>query len=131
MDEGRERQWLRRHAILAPFGIFAATVLLVVRSGQWDGWESLGLAAEMVDLGAVLYAMDAVLAERGVDMVFWALERKKQREQERKQRELENKAKNQAELLARLLEKGIIQNNQELEQLAQEMGIPFDKLPPR
>ena len=64
-------------------------------------------------------------------MVFWALERKKQREQERKQRELENKVKNQAELLARLLEKGIIQNNQELEQLAQEMGIPFDKLPLR
>ena len=131
MDEGRERQWLRRHAILAPFGIFAATALLVVRSGQWDGWESLGLAAEMVDLGAVLYAMVAVLAERGVDMVFWALERKKQRELERKQRELENKAKNQAELLARLLEKGIIQNNQELEQLVQEMGIPFDKLPLR
>ena len=131
MDEGRERQWLRRHAILAPFGIFAAAVLLMARSGQWDGWESLGLAAEMVDLGAVLYAMVAVLAERGVDMVFWALERKKQREQERKQRELENKVKNQAELLARLLEKGIIQNNQELEQLAQEMGIPFDKHPPR
>ena len=131
MDEGRERQWLRRHAILAPFGIFAATVLLMARSGQWDGWESLGLAAEMVDLGAVLYAMVAVLAERGVDMVFWALERKKQREQERKQRELENKAKNQAELLARLLSNASPQTKQELEQLAQEMGIPFDKLPLR
>ena len=120
MNEWQERQWLRRHAIAAPFGIFAATALLLVRSGQWDGWESLGLAADMVDLGAVLYAMVAVLAERGADMVFWALERKKQREQE-------NKAKNQAELLARLLEKGILQNNQELEQLAQEMGIPLDK----
>ena len=64
MNEWQERQWLRRHAIAAPFGIFAATALLVVRSGQWEGWESLGLAADMVDLGAVLYAMVAVLIER-------------------------------------------------------------------
>ena len=57
-------------------------------------------------------------------MVFWALEQKKQREQE-------NKAKNQAAVLTELLDRGIIQPNEELEQLAQEMGIPFDKLPPR
>ena len=124
MNEWHERRWLRRHAIAAPFGIFAATALLVARSGQWSGWESLELAATMVDLGAVLYAMVAVLIERGVDMVFWALERKKQREQE-------NKAKNQAELLDRLLEKGILQSNPELEQLAREMGIPIDELPSR
>ena len=37
MDELRETRWLRRHAIVAPFGIFAATVLLVVWSGQWSG----------------------------------------------------------------------------------------------
>ena len=131
MDEGRERQWLRRHAILAPFGIFAATVLLVVRSGQWDGWESLGLAAEMVDLGAVLYAMVAVLAERGVDMVFWALERKKQRELERKQRELENKTKNQAEILVQLLAGEYPQSKEELEEWAKNKGIPLDETPPR
>ena len=124
MNEWQERQWLRRHAIAAPFGIFAATALLVVRSGQWDSWESLGLAADMVDLSAVLYAMVAVLVERGVDMVFWALERKKQREQE-------NKAKNQAELLAKLLSNASPQTKQELEQLAREMGILLDKLPPR
>ena len=131
MDEGRERQWLRRHAILAPFGIFAATVLLMVRSGQWDGWESLGLAAEMVDLGAVLYAMVAVLAERGVDMVFWALERKKQRELERKQRELENKTKNQAEILVQLLAGEYPQSKEELEEWAKNKGIPLDETPPR
>ena len=131
MDEGRERQWLRRHAILAPFGIFAATALLVVRSGQWDGWERLGLAAEMVDLGAVLYAMVAVLAERGVDMVFWALERKKQRELERKQRELENKTKNQAEILVQLLAGEYPQSKEELEEWAKNKGIPLDETPPR
>ena len=131
MDEGRERQWLRRHAILAPFGIFAATALLVVRSGQWGGWDSLGLAAEIVDLGAVLYAMVAVLAERGIDMVFWALERKKQRELERKQRELENKAKVQAEILVQLLAGEYPQSKEELEEWAKKKGIPLDDTPPR
>ena len=124
MSQLQERQWLRRHAIAAPFGIFAATALLIARSGQWDGWESLELAATLVDLGAVLYAMAAVLVERGVDMVFWALERKKQREQE-------NKAKNQAEMLAELLDKGIIHTNKELEQWVRDNEIPLGKLPPR
>ena len=82
------------------------------------------MAAGLVDLGAVFYAMVAVLIERGVDMVFWALERKKQREQE-------NKARVQGELLADLLDKGILQTNQELEQWARDKGIPLGKLPPR
>ena len=77
----------------------------------------------MVDLGAVLYAMAAVLAERGVDMVFWALERKKQREQE-------NKAKNQAEILAQLMAYVSPESRKELEEWAKEKGIPLDKLAP-
>lgn len=121
MNELREREWLRRHAIAAPFGIFAATVLLIFRSGKWSGWESLEMAAGLVDLGAVLYAMAAVLAERGVDMVFWALERKKQREQE-------NKAKNQAEVLAQLLADVSPESRKELEKWAREKGIPIDKV---
>ena len=124
MNELQERQWLRRHAIAAPFGIFAATALLAIRSGHWSGWESLELAATLVDSGAVLYAMVAVLVERGIDMVFWALERKKQREQE-------NKAKVQAELLTEMLNRGIPQTKEELEQWARERGIPLDKVPPR
>ncbi len=124
MSELRERRWLRSHAIAAPFGIFAATVLLVVRSGKWNGWEGLELASGLVDLGAVLYAMVAVLVERGVDMVFWALERKKQREQE-------NKAKNQADVLAQLLAYVSPESQQELEEWAREKGIPIDKAPPR
>ena len=124
MNEWHERRWLRRHAIAAPFGIFAATALLVARSGQWSGWESLELAATMVDLGAVLYAMVAVLVERGVDMVFWALERKKQREQE-------NKAQIQAELLSELLNRVSPQTKKELEQVARDQGISLDNLPPR
>ena len=57
-------------------------------------------------------------------MVFWALERKKQREQE-------NKAKNQAEVLAQLLTDVSPESRQELEEWAREKGIPLDKAPPR
>ena len=124
MNELHERRWLRRHAIAAPFGIFAATALLVVRSGQWNGWESLEMAATLVDLGAVLYAMAAVLVERGVDMVFWALERKKEREKDRNDRI-------RAGVVAELLAEGIPQTKQDLEQWARDKGIPLDKLPPR
>ena len=114
-----------------PFRHIRGTVLLVVRSGQWNGLESLEMAAGLVDLGAVLYAMVAVLVERGVDMVFWALERRKQRIEERKRRIEEGKASARAAILAELLADGILQTTEELEHWAQERGIPLDKVPPR
>ena len=121
MNEWQERRWLRRHAIAAPFGIFAATVLLAARSGQWAGWESLELAATLVDLGAVLYAMAAVLFERGVRMVFWALE-------ERKKMIKDREDIGRAKLVDEMLAEGIPQTKQELEQWARDKGIPLDKL---
>ena len=57
-------------------------------------------------------------------MVFWALERKKQREQERE-------AIGRAKVVAELLAEGIPQTNEELEQWARDKGIPIDKVPPR
>ena len=124
MNELQERQWLRRHALFAPFGIFAVTALLVVRSGQWDGWKSLETAASLVDLAAVLYAMVAVLAERGVNMVFWALERKREREKE-------TNDKIRARVVAELLDYVSPQSKQELEEWARDKGIPLDKAPRR
>ena len=124
MNELQERQWLRRHALFAPFGIFAVTALLVVRSGQWDGWKSLETAASLVDLAAVLYAMVAVLAERGVNMVFWALEQKRKREKE-------TNDKIRAGVVAELLVDGIPQTKKDLEQWARDKGIPLDKGPRR
>lgn len=119
MNEWRESRWIRRHAIAAPFGIFAATVLLVARSGQWSGWESLESAATLVDLGAVLYAMVAVLVERGTNMIFWALEQRKKRQEE-------SAAKARASLIAEMLVEGIPQTKQELEQWAKDKGIPVE-----
>ena len=69
-----------------------------------------------------------MLVEKGVDMVFWALEKKKQREQENK---VKNMAQSQAELIADMMSEGIPQTKQELAQWARERGIPIDKLPPR
>ena len=124
MNEWRERQWLRRHAIAAPFGVFAATALLVIRSGQWAGWGSLELAANLVELGAVLYGMAAVLVEGGIRMVFWALE-------ERKRMIKEREDLGRAKLVEELLAEGIPQTKEELERWARDKGIPLDKLPSR
>lgn len=112
MGERRRARWLGRHAIVAPFGIFAATVLLVNLSGQWNGWGSLNHAASLVDLGVVVYAMVAVLVERGVNMIFWALE------QRRKRRE-----KLQAEALAKGLAQGRAEERTRILQAAKEKGI--------
>lgn len=96
MDEWwEEMRWLRRHAMAAPFGIFAATLLLTYwkEQGQWAGSASLEPAAGLVDLGAVLYAMAAVLAERGVRLMFWAWdERKKWRAKAREEGLAEGRA---------------------------------------
>ena len=79
----RELGWLRRHAAFAPFGILIVTGLLVyfVGPGRWQGAGSFKLAAEQIDLAAALYAAFAVAVERGVKMIWWAIEqRRKERE---------------------------------------------------
>ena len=128
-------RWLRLHALFAPFGVCAATALLLVRSGQWAGWESLQAASSMVDLGAAVYGMVAVLAERSIYMIFWALEQRRKWSKER-EKELQDKlnqgiAQGQTQTLTELLSAGIIEANQDLEQWAREKGIDLDNLPPR
>ena len=84
-----EIRWLRRHALLAPFGVFAATMLLTweMEQWQWHGRSSWALAMTLVDMGAVLYGMAAVAVERSVKlMFFWAWdEHKKAQAQARKE----------------------------------------------
>ena len=135
----RDIRWLRLHALFAPFGVCAATALLLVRSGQWAGWESLQAASSMVDLGAAVYGMVAVLAERSIFMIFWALEQRRKWSKER-EKELQDKlnqgiaqgmAQGQVQTLTELLSAGIIETNQDLEQWAREKGIDLDNLPPR
>ena len=134
-----ERRWLRRHAIAAPFGIFAATLLLTywTEHGQWQPPAGLDAAARMVDLAAVLYAMVAVLVERGARLMFWALdERRKWRAKAREEGRAEGLAEGHAEGRAEGLEAGEAATTQRyhdwLAKVAEEKGIPLaDLLPPQ
>ena len=65
--------------MVAPFGVLASTALLVyLTEPEADGFrEFVRVAQELVDLGAVVYAAAVVSAERGVSMIFWALEQRK------------------------------------------------------
>ena len=74
------------HAILAPFGIFVTTWLLSVPGrgqGEWDVWNGIPALAVLVDLGAVVYAMAAVIVDLGGRTVFWAWEQWKKDRQRR------------------------------------------------
>ena len=79
--------------------------------------------------------MAAVLVERGVAMIFWALEQRRKWPEEREERQAklrdEGLAAGRAQVLAELLAYGIPQTKEALERWAQERGIPLDKLPPR
>ena len=141
MDEWWERRWLRRHAIVAPFGIFATTLLLTywTEHGQWQPPSSLDPAAHLVDLAAVLYAMAAVLVERGVRLMFWALDerrkwRAKAREEGRQEGRVEGLAEGRAVGLSEGRAEGQAQTTQRYEgwlaKVAEERGIPLAELLP-
>ena len=113
-----------RHAIMAPFGVLGATVLLVHLSGRWTGWGSLNHAATLVDLGVVVYATVAVLVERGVNMIFWALEqRRKRREKMQAEALAEGRAEGLAEGRAEGRAKGKAEERMRILQAAKEKGI--------
>ena len=136
MDEWWERRWLRRHAMVAPFGVFFATALLTyfVEQGQWRGPETWDMAATLVDLGAVLYAMAAVAIERGFRVMFWALDKRKEwREKMRAEAQAEGRAEGHAAGHA----EGYAEAKREfdarlarLTRAAREQGITLDEPPP-
>ena len=74
-----EMQWPRRHALAFPFGASAATALLIylTTGGQGTLAANLAVAADMVDLAALIYGMVAVTIEGGVRLMFWAWEKHK------------------------------------------------------
>ena len=123
MGDWWERRWLRLHAMVAPAGILATTLLLTFWRQQWQWpWpDSLDRAADLTDIGAVIYAAIAVAVERGINMIFWALEqRKKRRERLRAEALAEGEA-----VAAQRYENW-------LAKVAEEKGIPLaDLLPPQ
>ena len=151
-DSG-ERRWLRRHAVAAPFGILVVTILLgyILYPEQWASREGLKSASSLVDLGAVIYAAVAVLAERGVRVVFWALDERRKwrakwraeaqaegraeghaagRAEGRSEGHAEGRAEGQAETFTALLEEVSAEGNRDLQELiarvAREKGISLN-----
>ena len=129
----------------APFGIIVVTILLayIISPEEWPSREGLKSAASLVDLGAVIYAMIAVLVERGVRVMFWALdERRKWRakwraearaeghSEGRAEGHSEGRAEGQTEALTALLEVGRTEGNRDLQELiarvAKEKGISLN-----
>ena len=108
---------MRLHAMIAPAGILATTLLLTYWRQQWQ-WprpDSLDRAADLTDIGTVIYAVIAVAVERGVNMIFWALE-------ERKKRRERIRAEGRAEAEQRY--------ENWLAKVAEARGIPLDELLP-
>ena len=136
-----ERRWFRFHATLAPFGVLAATLLLtyLAEGGRWAGRESWDLTATMVDLGAVSYAALAVIAEQGVRLMLWALDKRREW-RERWQAEAmdagfaEGNAQGHAKGLVEGRTEGRARerrrNEEWLKKVSEETGIPLSKLLP-
>ena len=110
------------------FGILAVTALLayLTESDFPGGSETLKHAASMVDLAVPIYAAIAVLVERGIVMVFWALEQRKKWRDER----LAAQAARDAALRAEIRDEVMAEVRRELEQWARDKGISPDSLPP-
>ena len=91
---------------------------------QWPGRASWELAGEMAEIGAMLYAMAAVLVEKGVNLMLWAWEKHKER-----------MAKRRAEAWAEARAQARAEDKPEiaawLERAAQEKGIVLDEPPER
>ena len=74
-------RWLRRHAMLTPFGAAVATWLLsaLIGGGRWLFWHDLGSLKSMAGVGTIAYGMVAVLGEGGIKLVFWAIDERRKK----------------------------------------------------
>ena len=139
MGDWWERRWVRLHAMAAPAGILATTLLLTYwRQGwQWRWPDGLDRATDLVDIGTVIYAVIAVAVERGVNVIFWALEeRKKRRERNRAEIEalIQERVEAQTRDQEKLREEGRAETERRYEswlsKVADEKGIPLAELLP-
>ena len=134
MGDWWERRWVRLHAMAAPAGILTTTLLLTYwRQGwQWQSPESLDRAADLVDIGAVIYALIAVAIERGVNVIFWALEERKKRRERRQSEAQAERERLEAEARAEGKAAATQRYESWLAKVAEEKGIPLaDLLPPQ
>ena len=123
-----ELRWPLRHAMAAPFGVFAVTALLTWWiSGQWPGPDNGELAADLVDLAAVVYGMIALTLEGGVRLMFWAWEKHKAvREAMREEGRVEGRKEMRAVVKQR--DAAVKQRDKVLARVAEEKGLTLSEL---
>ena len=143
MSELWQRQWIRYHVVFAPFGILAVTALLTYLTAPepWSIRQGLNQAATQVDLAVPIYAALAALAERGIAMIFWALEQRKKWREERLEalaaRDAAVREQVRDEVRTEVRDEAMAEARAEvardmaarLEQWARERGISPDDLP--
>ena len=123
-QRGLNSPWFRRHAVFAPFGVFIATWLMCWSdTGDWRCWSDWSATSSLVDLAVIIYGMIAVLIEKGLDAMFWALEQRKKRIARYR---AEMKAEARAEMLAELQAKARLREEGEpvdawLERMGREL----------
>ena len=77
---GLNSPWFKRHATIAPFGVFIVSWLMCWSdTGNWRCWSDWSETSSLVDYAVIIYGMIAVLFEKGLDVMFWALEQRKKR----------------------------------------------------
>lgn len=121
MQEWWRRDWLPRHVLVAPYGVFLTVALLTWWSGPgyWQDGATQELASQLVDLAAVIYGVAALTVERGGKFMFWALDQRRQwREKWRQEIVTETEERVQQRVLTHL------------EQVSRETGIPLSRLLP-
>ena len=116
-----------------PFGATAATALLtyLTMGGQGTLAANLKVAADLVDLAALIYGMVAVTIEGGVRLMFWAWEKHKAvrealREEGRQAGRQEGRQ--EGSKAGRKAERAAMQAH--LEKVSKETGIPLTRLLP-
>ena len=74
-------RWLRRHAMITPFGAAIATWLLsaLIGDGPWFFWYDMEPVKSMAGVGTIIYGMAAVLGEGGFKLVFWAIDERRKK----------------------------------------------------
>ena len=121
--------------VFAPFGILAVTALLTYLTAPepWSIRQGLNQAAAQVDLAVPIYAALAALAERGIAMIFWALEQRKKWREERLEalaaRDAAVREQVRDEVITEVRDEVVRDMEARLEQWARERGISPEDLP--
>ena len=81
MMQSDDIRWLRRHAMITPFGAAFTTWLLsaLTSEGHWLFWHDLAPVKAMAGIGTITYGMAAVLIEGGIKAMFWAIDERRRK----------------------------------------------------